>query len=296
MGGIRRGDRRAMPPGRGVELPQRGRTFVRELCGPEGAPTVVLLHGWTATAALNWGPSFEPLARRFRVVALDHRGHGRGLRARAPFRLEDCADDVAALLGALDVERCIVVGYSMGGTIAQLLWRRHPRLVDGLVLCATSARFNGTPRERLLSGIATGGCLVAGAVPVRQISQAAVLMCRGWRGLRGTGWEFNEVARHNWTQIIEAGREICRFDSRPWLGEIDVASTVIVTGDDEVVPPRRQLDLAAAVPGATVRRVAGGHAVCTNDPRHFVTALVAACREVAERAVDAGVNVVSDAA
>ena len=87
-----------VPAGRFVELPSRGRTFVREHPGPHGAPTVVLLHGWTATAALNWRPSFGPLSDHFRVLALDHRGHGRGLRAADPFRLEDCADDVAALL------------------------------------------------------------------------------------------------------------------------------------------------------------------------------------------------------
>ena len=146
-----------LPAGRFVELPERGRTFVRECGEPEGAPVVVLLHGWTATAALNWYPSFAPLANNFRVIALDHRGHGRGLRSRASFRLEDCADDVAALLGAVGVERCIAVGYSMGGSIAQLLWQRHPNVVDGLVLCATVATFHGTPREVLLSTMATAG-------------------------------------------------------------------------------------------------------------------------------------------
>jgi pimeloyl-ACP methyl ester carboxylesterase len=204
-----------LPAGRAVELPGRGRTFVRELPGPEGAPVVVLLHGWTATAALNWAPSFASLAGRFRVIAIDHRGHGRGLRADASFRLEDCADDVAALVGELGIERCIAVGYSMGGPIAQLLWQRHPRLVGGLVLCATSATFNGTARERMLLGIAPGGRIIAGAVPMRSITLAALAVCRGWRNLRGAAWwGFEEVARHDWTQIIEAGREICRFDSR----------------------------------------------------------------------------------
>ena len=118
--------RPTLAPGRFVELPGRGRTFVRERGGPAEAPVIVLLHGWTATAALNWAPSFAPLSDRFRVIALDHRGHGRGLRSRRPFRLEDCADDVAALLAAVGIERCIAVGYSMGGPIAQLLWQRHP--------------------------------------------------------------------------------------------------------------------------------------------------------------------------
>ncbi len=64
---------------REVRLSGRGTTFVRELAGPAGAPTLVLLHGLAATGGLNWGPSFGPLSRVFRVVAIDHRGHGRGI-------------------------------------------------------------------------------------------------------------------------------------------------------------------------------------------------------------------------
>ena len=104
-----------LPPGRHVELPGRGTTFIREVPGPPGAPTLVLLHGWTATADLNWFTSFEALGRRFRVIALDHRGHGRGIASSAPFRLRDCADDVVALADELGIEQIIPVGYSMGG-------------------------------------------------------------------------------------------------------------------------------------------------------------------------------------
>ena len=78
-----------LPPGAAMLLPGRGTTFVRTVTGPVGAPTVVLLHGWTATADLNWFTCYEALGEHFRVVALDHRGHGRGIRSRKAFRLED---------------------------------------------------------------------------------------------------------------------------------------------------------------------------------------------------------------
>src|SRR4051812_22629674 len=87
----------ALPPGTHVDLPGRGRTFVREVAGPPGAPTVVLLHGLSAGADLNWFTTFPALGARFNVLAIDHRGHGRGIRSRRRFRLADCADDVAAL-------------------------------------------------------------------------------------------------------------------------------------------------------------------------------------------------------
>jgi 3-oxoadipate enol-lactonase len=272
-----------VPDGRFVDLPRRGRTFVREHPGPPGAPTVVLLHGWATTAAMNWSPSFGPLSERFHVIALDHRGHGRGVRAPTPFRLEDCADDVAALLGELGISECIAVGYSMGGPIAQLLWRRNPGIVAGLVLCATSATFRGTPREWLLSGLATGGSLVAAAPPLQPMLSAATTVLRRWRAahLPGCG---TELLGHDWTRIAEAGREICRFDSRPWIHELaTVPTAVIATTADDIVPPHRQLELAAAIPHATLRQVAGGHAVCTMNPGRFVPALVGACAEVIGR-------------
>ncbi|MEZ5166987.1 MAG: alpha/beta fold hydrolase [Acidimicrobiales bacterium] len=120
-----------LPPGRRVELPGRGVALVREIPGPTAdAPVVVLLHGWTVTAALNWFRVYAPLAEHARVVSLDHRGHGAGIRSSRPFRLEDAADDAVALADVLGIDRFVVAGYSMGGPISQLVWRRHPDRVQ----------------------------------------------------------------------------------------------------------------------------------------------------------------------
>jgi pimeloyl-ACP methyl ester carboxylesterase len=76
------------------------------------------------------------------------RGHGRGIRSPKRFRLADCATDAAETLRALDADPAIVVGYSMGGSVAQLMWRDHPGVVSGLVMCATGAEFVRGNRER----------------------------------------------------------------------------------------------------------------------------------------------------
>src|SRR5690606_18858711 len=73
-----------LPDGREVELEGLGSVLVREVAGPPGAPAVFLLHGWTASADLNFFTCYRPLGERFRVLAFDHRGHGRGLRTRKP--------------------------------------------------------------------------------------------------------------------------------------------------------------------------------------------------------------------
>jgi len=275
-----------LPFGRHVDLPRRGTTFVRELPGPRGAPTLLLLHGWAATGGLNWFRVFGPLSEHFRVVAPDLRGHGRGVRGRRAFRLATAADDCAATLLALDTGPVVVVGYSMGGPVAQLLWRRHRDLVDGLVLCATGCRFLTAQRERILFtsviAAAMGGTrlgAVAGWVP--GLAGQAVA-----RRLPAPGslpaWSATELRRHDWRHVMEAGHAIGTYDARRWIGEVDVPTAVLVTSRDRAVAPARQLEMAMAIRGATVRRVDGGHTVCATDALRGP--LVAACSEVSARA------------
>ncbi len=87
-----------LPPGFIVPLGARGETFVRHHAGPPEAPVLLLLHGWTASADLQWCTAYPALTERYSVIAVDHRGHGRGIRSEEPFSLEDCADDAAAVV------------------------------------------------------------------------------------------------------------------------------------------------------------------------------------------------------
>jgi len=276
--------RTPMPAGRNVELPGRGTTFVRASRDIPGAPTVLLLHGWTANADLNWRAAYPALMARCNVVALDQRGHARGIRADGPFRLEDCADDAAALVDVLGLDAVIPVGYSMGGPIAQLMWRRHPHLVEGLVLCATSSTFNGTPRERALFSLLSGASVTARRMGESRRSALAMrLMARRRAELPTWMMAAETVVAHDWLAIIDAGRELGRFDSRPWTPEIDVPTGVVVTVRDRVVPSARQYELAAAIPGASVHEVTGDHAVCMAQAEEFVPALLDAVDAVTAR-------------
>lgn len=272
-----------LPEGRHLELIGRGTTFVRE-AGPASAPTLLLLHGWTANADLGWRGTYPALTDRFHVVALDHRGHGRGIRDTRRFSLEDCADDAAALIEHLGLQHVIPVGYSMGGPIAQLLWRRHPELVDGLVLCATSSTFNGTPRERALFGLLSGASVGARRLrPEQRAALAMRLMAKKQVDPSAWMWAHESVAAHDWMAIIDAGRAIGRFDSRSWISNVGVPTAVVVTTRDRVVPPARQLELAAAIPGATLHPVRGDHAVCLAQCEELVPRLVEAVDSVVTR-------------
>ena len=273
-----------LPPGRRVELPGRGTTFVREVAGPrDPAATIVLLHGLSATGGLNWVWAFGPLGQRFRVVALDHRGHGRGIRTRR-FRLSDCADDVAALVDELGLGPVVVAGYSMGGPIAQLTWHRHQDKVAGMVLCATSRDFRGHPREQALFGLMPAVTLAASAVPApaRRLLQQRLLDSR-LPDFAARDWVLDELSRNDPATVAQAALAIGRYSSHDWIGDVDVPTAVVVTTKDRLVPPHRQQKLADSIPGATVHPVAGDHGVCVAQPNLFVPALMAACRTVASR-------------
>jgi 3-oxoadipate enol-lactonase len=276
----------ALPAGRRVHLPGRGATFVREVAGPAGAPALVLLHGLGATGALNWFATFGALGQTYRVLALDQRGHGRGIRpGLGGFSLEDCADDVVALADALDLAKVVCVGYSMGGPVAQLTWRRYPDRVAGLVLCATARNFRGTRHPDVAQVVLAGGLTTAAAAlrmvptPVRrQVVRRGVRQRLSAGGL--PGWVTDELAHNDPACLVEAARALAGFSSARWISEVDVPTAVVVTTRDRLVPPMRQYALAEAIAGAAVFEVAGDHTVCGTNPAIFVPALVDACRAV----------------
>lgn len=278
-----------LPVGRRLELPGRGTTFVREVAGPEGAPVLLLLHGWLASGGLNWFRAFDLLGEHFRVLAVDLRGHGRGIRTRRRFRLADCADDAAATLEALGVARAIAVGYSLGGPVAQLLWRRHPEKVSGLVLCSTAHRLMPGLREQWV--FATMMAAAAGttrlgqlatAVPVRRVRSLLPVQAAPGRPSTLRQWARAEMQRHNPRMVLEAGVAMSNYDASRWIGRVDVPAAVVVTAKDRAVAPLAQLQLALSIPAATIHRIDDGHLVCAK--RTFAPPLLRACRDVASRA------------
>jgi 3-oxoadipate enol-lactonase len=271
------------PQGRIIALPGRGRTYVQDVPGPPGAPTVVLIHGLTMTSDLNWFGAFTELARHFRVVAMDLRGHGRGLPAGWGFRLEDCADDVAALVRTLGLRQVIVVGYSMGGLVAQLVWRRHRSLVQGLVLCSTARNFRGSIAERLIGLFWPAVGVTAQMTPLLHVVGAHLVGANLLGPIEDAAvrqWAHREMARTSLATLAAAIDAVSDFTSHLWIGSVNVPASVIVTTRDSVVPVSRQLNLAAAIPGAILHEVHADHGVCVRFPAMFGRELLRACRSV----------------
>jgi 3-oxoadipate enol-lactonase len=267
---------------RELDLPGRGRAVVWDSPGPPGAPTLFLIHGVTLTSALNWGGILASLGRRYRVVLVDQRGHGDGLPAGV-FRLEDCADDLAAIADHLGIRQVVAVGYSMGGLIAQLLWRRHPHLVRGLVLCSTSRNVSGAPWEQsatlMMPGLITAAMWMPAAVVLRADLIGSVLLESECNPAQRR-WALSEMSRTSLVTSLAAMQTVCEFSSHTWIGSVDVPTAVVITRHDRVVPPRRQWKLARALPDPTVIEIDGSHDVFLHSPARFGAAVEAGCAAV----------------
>ncbi len=259
-----------------MAVPGRGEMFVREIPGPADGPTVVLLHGWALSADLNWfAGGYEVAARHGRVVATDIRGHGRGLRSEKPFTLEEAADDVAGLIRALDAGPAVIVGYSMGGSLALLCAGRHPDVVCGLVLASTGLQWSASLFERVLwasmAVVEVGLRFGAPRGVTERYLRNAVEQSPDLRPYQG--WVKGEVRRGDAEDIGQAGKALSRFDARRLAGELEVPTAVVMTTKDRLIRPRRQQQLVRAVRGADVVHVEGAHNAWLVRPKEFAVAV-----------------------
>jgi pimeloyl-ACP methyl ester carboxylesterase len=235
----------------------------------------VLLHGLGATASLNWFTCFRELAKHAHVVAIDHRGHGHGVRSGTPFTLEDAADDAVAVADALGIEHVIPVGYSMGGPIAQLMWRQHRDRVAGLVMCATSHRFRVTPAEHMMFASLPALERAVGAMPDAICRRVWSAVTAGVAPVHGfTAWAAREMLLQDRRAVVQAAAALGRYDAAEWIGDIDVPTTVLVHQRDQLVPPARQLQLAGMIAGSMTRFVDVDHFGIVRNPGLVLDALV----------------------
>jgi len=109
---------------------------------PHGKVPLVLLHGGVGGIAM-FGPNLGTLAQGRRIIAVELQGHGRTADIDRPIRYEHMADDIAALLASLEIERADIMGYSLGGGVALQTAIRHPEKVRRLVVVSRQFKSSG---------------------------------------------------------------------------------------------------------------------------------------------------------
>tara|TARA_B100000686_G_scaffold350764_1_gene447633 strand:+ start:647 stop:1435 length:789 start_codon:yes stop_codon:yes gene_type:complete len=110
-----------------------------DLTGNPNGPVITLSHS-LATTRQMWWHQLDALEDNYRILRYDTRGHGETEVPDAPYDIPLLANDVAALLRALEIEQTHFVGLSMGGMIGQHFAATHPQLVNSITLCATACQ------------------------------------------------------------------------------------------------------------------------------------------------------------
>ncbi len=103
--------------------------------GPRGTIPLLFVHGWQADSSV-WAPIVERLSETHRTIAIDLRGSGDSRLAPGPYRVETFADDLSAMVAALDLDPLVAIGHSMGAAIAERFAIDRPDAIEGLILIA----------------------------------------------------------------------------------------------------------------------------------------------------------------
>ncbi|MGG2464583.1 alpha/beta fold hydrolase [Streptomyces sp. RGM 3693] len=237
-------------------------------------PALLFLHGW-GTSARTWGAQLPDFTRDHRVVTVDWRGCGRSARPVRGNTTAGVVNDLVALIGALRLDRPVVVGSSIGATFATELGVRRPELISGVIAVDGPAYWpsTGMPIAELREGLRLDRAgTLADCVP-------------GWYA-PGTS-----PALIDWTvrQILDSGVHIDQhfiaassYDPRPILPALQVPIHYIHGELDTSIPLQVARTCAALTPGAELTVITGaGHMPHQEDPDQFNATLRAALARIA---------------
>ena len=246
----------------------------------DGSP-VVFVHGAVIDHS-QWDPQVEALSGEYATYAYDVRGHGRtGGSDRKDYSVDLFADDLAAFVDDLAIERPVVCGHSMGGCIAQVYAARNPDRLSGLVLADTF-----TPRLLSRSEWVQRSLLLRAAVPpVRLLGYERVERALVWLQERlspGASGDYEQVAALRddaptmaTEEVAKVVHAVARFHETALdLSAVDVPALVLYGERDPAFLRRQASVLAADLRASILREVPGaGHASNLDEPELFNRAL-----------------------
>jgi 3-oxoadipate enol-lactonase len=203
--------------------------------GPDEGPVLVLSHT-LATSRAMWRPQIPHLARRYRVVSYDMRGHGESAAPDYPYSLEMLSEDVIGVLDSLGVERpAIFLGISIGGMIGQALALRHPARFRAFILASTSSRMPPEGQAMLDQRIE--------AVPKDGLEGQVQGTLERWlspefraRAPETTKWVADMIRATPAAGFIGCGRAIQKLDYTDQLSQV-AAPTLIIAGEKDPGAP-----------------------------------------------------------
>ena len=229
----------------------------------EGKP--LLLIAGIASDGASWGPLVPLLAGR-RLILIDNRGCGQ-TRVEGPIEIAEMADDCAALLDHLGARSAIVCGVSVGGMVAQQLYRDRPDLVRALILCDTAGKMGDADfwNARIAAIEADGIESIADAIMERWFTPAFRRSSPDFPGYR------NMLIRQPMDGYIATCVALREADLTADAPQIRVPTLCIVGDQDGSAPPRLVADFAKAIPHSRFEIIKDcGHLPSIEQPGRLV--------------------------
>ena len=231
---------------------------------------LLLIAGYGSTRLIWEEAALDRLAQRHRVIVFDQRGVGDTDAGTAGFSIRCFAEDACGLLQGLGLERCSVLGWSMGSLVAQELALAHPERVGRLVLYASYADWSFPPSEETIELLSDE----SGTSEERGMRWVQVLFPPGW--LAANGRRVNDIFSRPLGRI--PGESVVRQQKaiQDWEGSMERLETLrmptlLLSGEQDVlVPPENSRQMARRIPNAVLRIVPEtGHGLMFQDPETF---------------------------
>ncbi|MGI8925161.1 MAG: alpha/beta fold hydrolase [Tepidiformaceae bacterium] len=219
-----------------------------------------------------WALQVPQLSRHFRVITFDNRGAGRTSAPDRPCSIAGMAEDVAALMDHLGIAKAHVLGFSMGGYIAQEFALAYPKRLDRLILLATAPDIDGYGRAVVKNWIDVRRSSMSREQVVRLTSTwlySAELLDDEARYERSVLNSLNNPYAQQDHAFIRQAQAVLAFDARERLSAIQAPTLVVAGREDILVPPRNSARLAKLIPNATLLELSGAHLGCIEFPAEY---------------------------
>lgn len=244
-------------------------------------PTLVFVHASIVDHGF-WEPQVRELSATHTTIRYDLRGHGlTGPSDEDPYTMQLFAEDLAALVEALDLERPIVCAHSMGGLVAQAYAARHADEIAGLVLADTFTPRILTAGEWFLRRVVLNGLIPpARAIGYQRVEQANVWLTE--RLFAGSSGDYEKIQRLRQTgpgmetdEFVKVVRAMTRAHEHPIDLEQIKVPTLVLYGENDLPFVERQAEhLAARLPDVRLEAIAdAGHAANLDQPEAFNAAV-----------------------
>jgi 3-oxoadipate enol-lactonase len=224
-----------------------------------------------------WALQVPALSKHFRVITYDNRGAGRSSAPDKPYSIAGMADDLAALLDELGVGKATVLGFSMGGYIAQEFALKYPARLEKLILLATAPYIDGYGRAVVKNWVNIRRSNMSREQQARYAAQflySPGLLDDDARFERSIHNSLGNPYAQQDHAFIRQAQAVLAFDARERLANLKTQTLIAVGKDDILVPPRNSERLAKLLPNATMKVLDGAHLGPMEYPNEYNAAFL----------------------